>query len=288
MGVEWSIETRTNKRERFGGVYLLVSALFWSLSGVLVKSVAWSGLSLAATRGMLSFLACCCLANPFQIKFNRVKLISGFCYFMQGILLVTANKFTTAGHATILQNTSPIYIILLNAIILSVRPKKLDLITCAGLIVGISLCLVGNFYESGTLGNVLAMISAVFYAAVFFTNRLESANALESLVIGNAMYLLLIPLVIRDAAVCQSTPTDLAIVIAFSLLSGTLAWLCFSIGIKTISALRANFITILEPILSPLWALLFLGERMDTLSIIGCVCVIITLIVYNTTEAKKQ
>ena len=55
------------KKERIAPLFLFLSALLWSLSGVFTKSVVWNGLCLAA-----------------------------LCYFAQGALLMCANKYTTA------------------------------------------------------------------------------------------------------------------------------------------------------------------------------------------------
>lgn len=55
------------KQERIALLFLFLSALLWSLSGVFTKSVIWNGLCLAALR-----------------------------YFAQGALFMCANKYTTA------------------------------------------------------------------------------------------------------------------------------------------------------------------------------------------------
>ena len=67
-----------------------------------------------------------------------------------------------------------------------------------------------------------------------------------------------------------------------------LSWICFSRGIKTTPSLQASFITMIEPVLNPLLALLILGEAMGTLSVIGSVLVVVTIVVHNVLTAKKE
>ena len=63
--------------------------------------------------------------------------------------------------------------------------------------------------------------------------------------------------------------------------------MCFATGIKHTSALQANFITMTEPVMAPLWTFLFLGERLTPLSLVGCAIVIGTLLVYHVRSAKQ-
>lgn len=271
---------KTKPRD-LGAMLLFCAALFWSLSGFLVKSVDWRGPSLSTLRGIIAFFVTLSMVRTLKIRLTPVKIINGICYFLQGLLLISANKFTTAGNATVLQNTSPIYIILLNAILLKKKPSRLEAWVSILLFAGIAMAFAGSFSAGGTLGNLLALVSGLFYAGVFFTNRLEGANPLESLLIGNGLYFLLIPILFFDPAVPQTSLKDLFYILTFSLLSGCIAWLCFSKGIQSTPALRANLITMAEPVLSPIWTFFLLDERMDPLSLLGCILVLVTLAVYN-------
>ena len=160
------------KRDSFAPAFLLLSAVLWSFCGLLIKSVPWNGLSLAAFRGVISFVVSYAVffltTGSIKIAYNRVKVLAGFCYFMQGILLIAANKYTTAGNATVLQNSSPLYIILMNAVFLSKKPRKLDVITCFLLLVGMGLAVAGNFSGGGMLGMSLPWLPAYSMREPFF------------------------------------------------------------------------------------------------------------------------
>ena len=274
------------RNAKIAPLFLFFSALMWSTSGIFTKSVEWNGLCLAVLRGLIAFLASAWLLRGRKIRFTRQKLLMGFCYFVQGTLFMCANKYTTAANATVLQNTSPLWIILFNALIHHKRPTKLEGVTCGCLFLGVAMAFAGNMGGGGWLGNVMALVSAVFYAGVFFLSKGADADPLESLLIGNAMYLPLVPFCAMNETVLATTLPEWGFLIAFATLSGVGAWLCFTVGIKHTSALQANFITMSEPVMAPIWTFLLLGETLPTLSFIGCVFVIGTLLWYHIRSAK--
>lgn len=273
--------------EKTAPLFLAMSAVFWSLGGIFTKSVAWNGLCLATVRGIISCLVSLAVLRRWRIKITPVKLLVAFCYFMQGILLLSANKYTTAANATVLQNTSPLYILLFNAVIAKQYPKRRDILACGFLFLGISLAFVGNMGGGGAVGNLMALCSGLFYAGVFFFSRQSGADPLESLVLGNALYFLLIPALIMNETVRATTWANWLFIICFATLSGAVAWLCFARGIKDTQSLQASFITMLEPILAPTWTFFLLGEKISITSLIGCGIVVVTLVVYNIRQIKS-
>ena len=275
-----SLQLQESVRIRLAPLFLFCSAFFWSLCGVLVKSCSWNALSIATFRGILSFLIYGSILRRLP-KLNKTKIIVAVCYFMQSMLFVLANRYTSAGCATALQNTSPIYIICLSALYLKHKPLKRDIVTCACMLLGISLTLVGSSGGGGFWGNILALVSALFYAGVFFFSSRPDASTFESLVLGNGLFVLLLPVLLTDPHVQMGRLSDWLIALACGLLSGTVAWLFFAYGIRYASALQANFITMTEPIMSPLWTFLFLQEKMPATAVAGCVIVIVTLLIYN-------
>ncbi len=269
-------------------LFLFFAALMWSTSGIFTKSVAWNGLCLATLRGVIAFIASALLLRGRKLQLNRQKVLAGFCYFVQGTLFMCANKYTTAANTTVLQNTSPLWIILFNAVLYHKRPTRLEAITCGCLFLGVAVAFAGNMGGGGWLGNLFALTSAVFYAGVFFLSKDANADPLESLCLGNAMYLPLVPLCLMNETVLTTTPGEWGFLIAFAALSGVGAWLCFTVGIKHTSALQANFITMSEPVMAPIWTFLVLGETLPPLSFVGCVFVIGTLLMYHALSARKK
>ncbi|MBQ3663095.1 MAG: DMT family transporter [Clostridia bacterium] len=276
--------------KKYAWLFLVLGAVCWSMAGVFVKSTSWNPVSIATVRGTFSFLVFLSfrlILKPGRIVLTKAKILGAVCYFLQGILIVTANKLTTAGNASLLQNTAPMFLMVLNLIFLRQIPSRRDILTCAVLTSGIALCCLGNAGSGKITGDVIAVISGIFYAGVFFADTMGGADAMESLILGNSLYLPLVPFLWTDAAFRHSTGKDIGSVLAFCLISGTIAWFLFSRGIRHTPSLRASFVTMLEPVLAPVWTLIFLRERMSPLCIVGFFVVIGTLIVYNFRRIRE-
>lgn len=276
------------RMDRIAPLFLFMSALLWSMSGIFTKSVAWNGICIATLRGIIAFIVAAFLLRGKKITFGKKKVLTAICFFVQGTLFMCANKYTTAANATVLQNTSPLYIILFNALFEKRNPSKKECITCGCLFFGVILAFAGNIDPSGMFGNILALISALFYAGVFFLSKDKDAQPLESLFLGNGCYLFLLPVLLGNETVRNTGVSEWMFLLSFATLTGIGAWLFFAKGIRYTSALQANFITMSEPVMAPLWTFLFLCERISVLSIIGCSIVIATLLIYNISLVDKK
>ena len=283
-----------------GPLYLVAAAILWSMAGVLTKFIPWSATTVACMRGLIAAMIQMLYSRTWRIKLTKPVLLTAVCYLGETLLFTFANKMTSAGSAIVLQNTSPLYIMLMGLIVLKQKPSKLD--CCVGVVIftGIFLSMADTFLggelpgSNPMLGNILALLSGVFYAGIFFTSRLPGANSLHSTILGNLMYILFIPLLFTDQALMNPASTGVpawqawvAIFFMGSCQLG-LSWICFSRGIQTTPSLQASFITMIEPVLNPILALLLLGEAMGTLSVIGSVLVIATIVVHNILTAKKE
>lgn len=135
--------------------------------------------------------------------------------------------------------------------------------------------------------NILALISALFYAGVYFCSTLPGADCTESTIIGNGFYIVLFPLIFlgNDVKSSGSAAWLYALALGTAVMIG---WMCFAKGIATTKPLQANFITMLEPVMSPMWTFIFLHETISSVSLIGCVTVIITLLVYHSTASEHN
>ena len=282
-----------------GPIYLVAAAILWSMAGVLTKFIPWSATSVACLRGLIAAMVQMAYSRTWKIKLTKPILLTAVCYLGETLLFTFANKMTSAGSAIVLQNTSPLYIMLMGLIVLRQKPSKLDCCVGAVIFSGILLSMLDTFRggelpgSNPMLGNLLALASGVFYAGIFFTSRLPGADSLQSAILGNLMYVFFIPFLFTDQAMMNPATTGvpawqswLAIFFMGSCQLG-LSWICFSRGIKTTPSLQASFITMIEPVLNPILALLLLGEALGTLSVIGSALVIVTIVVHNVLTAKK-
>ena len=101
----------TAKRDP-GPLYLFCTAVLWSLGGVLSKYIPWGPLPIACFRGIIGGLLQAALTRTWHFRLTRPVVLTAVCYLGESLLIIFANKYTTAGTAIVLQNTSPLYIML--------------------------------------------------------------------------------------------------------------------------------------------------------------------------------
>ncbi len=286
---------QTDKKPQSGILFLLCAAALWSTAGVLTKFNPWSGTTIACLRGILAALTQILLTRTFRFKLNRTIVLTALCYFGETFLFMIANKLTSAGSAIVLQNTSPLYIILFLYLFFRQKPSRLDCIVGVMIFGGILLSMADTLFSGDLpgsdpmLGNVLALISGVFYAGIFFCSRLPGADPLQSTILGSSMYVVLLPFVLTDSSFwANQTLPAWGSMLFMGIVQTGLAWLMFTKGIKNTPSLQASFITMIEPVLNPVLALLFLGEAMGKLSVMGSALVIVTLFLHNYLTAKQR
>ena len=223
-----------------GPIYLVAAAMLWSMAGVLTKFIPWSATSVACLRGLIAAMVQMAYSRTWKIKLTKPIILTAVCYLGETLLFTFANKMTSAGSAIVLQNTSPLYIMLMGLIVLKQKPSKLD--CCVGGVIfsGILLSMIDTFRggelpgSNPMLGNLLALASGVFYAGIFFTSRLPGADSLQSTILGNLMYVFFIPLLFTDQAIMNPASTGvpawqswLAIFFMGSCQLG-LSWICLA------------------------------------------------------------
>lgn len=268
-------------RKKFGNVYIILAALLWSTAGVCVKYIPWSAYSIACFRSICGAITFCIVMRKPHITFNRWNIAGALAMFLTGVLYMSAIKLTTAANAIVLQYTAPILIILYNTIFEHRKPSRLDLIITACVIAGCVLAFSDQFEGGGMLGNLLALASGVTFAGLMIINRKPQTDAMESQLLGNLLSVfILMPFLLTDRAVVFDWR-----IIGAALFLGFfqygLAHVCFGIGIKRTEPVTASIISTLEPICSPLWVFLLLGEKPGTLALIGFAIVLSATAVYN-------
>ena len=285
---------QTKKQPQTGIFFLLCAAALWSTAGVLTKFNPWSGTTIACLRGLLAAITQILLTRTFRFKLNKPIILTALCYFGETFLFMIANKLTSAGSAIVLQNTSPLYIILFLYLFFRQKPSRLDCVVGVMIFGGILLSMADTLFSGNLpgsnplLGTVLALISGVFYAGIFFSRRLPGADPLQSTILGSSLYVFLLPFVFSDSSFWanQSLPAWGSMLFMGIVQTG-LAWLMFTKGIKKTPSLQASFITMIEPVLNPILALLFLGEAMGGLSVVGSAVVIVTVFLHNYLTARQ-
>ena len=265
---------------------VFLASVCFSTGGLFIKLIPWNALALNGARNLIgaAVIGVYLLIRRHRIVLSRQVFIGAASMIGVTTLFAVSNKLTTAANAIVLQFTAPVFVILGMAAIYRVKPKRLDIITCAAVLTGVVLFFVDGIRAGNWLGNLTAVLSGVCYAGVFMMNTGERADALSSSFLGQlAAGVILTPLCAGETDF--SAPT-MAAVLALGVIQVGGAYILFSEGIKKTPAVTASLITGLEPIMNPLWVALFYGERISALAAVGAVIVVGAIVIYNALNAR--
>lgn len=272
-----------------GALFVFLSAVFFSIGGLFMKLIPWNGLAINSARNVFSVLV---LAASFRIRrhklvINRTVLIGALAIVGTNILYSLANKLTTAGNTIILQFTAPIWVMVFSSLLLKKKPGRLDLIAAAFVFAGV-ICFFVDSLSSGHLtGDLLALLSGIFYAGVFMMNAREDSDSLSSVLIGMVLNVLTgLPFLIREqpfsAGMDVWTP-----VLVLGIFQLGLAYVFLTEGLAITPPVTASLISGIEPVLNPLLVAVFYGEMLTPLSLVGAAIVFLSVIGYNLIRLKQ-
>ena len=309
-----------------GAGALVICALGWSLGGVFLKYLNINSFAIAGLRSLFAFIAIAAMSRTlpaFYVKeestgrIDRAQTVvlwlSALSYAGTMITYVCGNKLTYAANVIFLEYTSPVWVILLSSILLGEKNRKIDYITFGGIVAGMLLFFAdglfekhnGEFTDTVVIGNIFGILSGVCYAGTTLFQRKQQMLAAER-IRENPEAAKSKHDTSRDAFMLAQLITaafGLPFVflmeggmpdsrsLIFLLLLGFLQMgipnIMYAIGIKKVTALSASLITMIEPLMNPVWVFLFVHEIPSIRCIAGGV-IILGFILMREIISKKR
>jgi len=270
-----------------GIIWIILAAILWSLQGVLGKLNTWNSLYLSGFRAIFAGITIGSYRRSFYPSKNKINWLAAMAVAMTGILFLSANNLTTAANAVVLQYTMPVFVILLRWFQTRKKPGKMDVICCIVMLVGVSLCFVNGLTGGHLKGDVLAILSAGTYALVYLSAGTKGCDVLSYSYQGNLISILLILLPLFDKSFSFSVINVLTAA-AMGIFVGA-GYICFAKGFsKNINSTQAAIVSYMEPILNPVWVMLFVGEKVEGIALIGIVIVLSMAVIYSIYLKKEK
>ena len=268
-----------------GPVFIAVTAVLWSFGGILIKLVPWDAMTIVGMRAIFAAAVIAIYMKRPRIRLTPGVLLGALCMSGTTVLYVFANKLTTAANAIMLQYTAPVFVILLSALFLRKRPRALDAAAVLVVFGGIALFFVGQLRGTALLGNALALLSGLSFAGVFLVNQMADASPVESSLLSMLLnFVIALPFIARGIT---WEPLPWLAITLLGVFQIGLAYVLFSIGIRTTAPVAASLIAAIEPILNPVWVALFQGELPGPWAVAGGVLVLGAVVAYNVLTARN-
>ena len=266
------------------GRFCIVSAaLLWSTSGAFVKNLPLSPATTAMYRALLAGMFLLFLyREAWPPKFQPAMLGMMIAFALMNYAFIASMTFTTAANTIFLQYTAPFWMTLASVLLLKEQMDRRQFWAMAGSLTGVAVILIGNHATSRgeQWGLALGLASGVFYAAVAVFLRhlrahdplwLTTINHLAAFVGLAVGQLLIIGTGRGDLAdlVFPSEPSQKALLVMFGVVQMGIPYLLFGIGLRAVSAQEAGILTLVEPLMNPIWTYLMAGEVPSAPTLVG-------------------
>ncbi len=256
---------------------LVVANLLWSTGGWLIKSIDLSGPALAGWRSVLAALFLLGIRAALRRRHGHVLptaswrrpalWLGAVSFALNTLLFVSATKLTSAAHAILLQYTAPIYVLVFGALWLKEPMRRADLWALAGAGLGLALLLQERLGPGSGTGNLLALGAGLTFAGTLLALRRErDADPLRVPLLGNLLAaLFLAPFWLEEWPSAAQFPWLLGL--AWGQFG--LAYACYALALRRVSATTGVLAAALEPVLNPVWVALLLHEAPGPLALAG-------------------
>jgi len=277
----------SQEKEHLKSVLLLfVTAVLWSLGGVLIKSVVWHPLAIAGARSAIASLVILLYLGKPEINWSWPQIAGALAYAGTVILFVTATKLTTAANAILLQYGAPIYVVFLGKWFLNEEASREDWWAVVAVLGGMVLFFFDQLQWGSLLGNIIAVLSGWSFAfLIIFMRMQKDSSSLESVLIGNIFAALIgLPFMFEYLP----PPGAWVNLIFLGTVQLGLSYILYSIAIKGVTALEASLIPVIEPILNPLWVFLAIGEIPGKWALAGSAVILTSVILWFLKKNREK
>jgi len=271
-----------------GRLCIVLAAVLWSTSGGFTKLFT-EPTALGLNEPEIAPYQFGGHAFPVQIAFYRVlfaalvlaptlrrrdfswrglMVVSAFSFAIMNILYITSQALGTAANAVLLQYSAPMWMYLASIFWLGEKPDRRSTVALFVGTAGIGAIIAGNWDGEQFAIVLMALGSGFAYAVVLICLRVLRGLSSRWLTVWNHFFgaLALLPFVWM---LPTPTFTQVAVLVLYGGLQMGIPYWLVARGLRSVSPQEAGVITLLEPILVPVWAFLASGERPDAVTYIG-------------------
>jgi drug/metabolite transporter, DME family len=264
-----------------GRLCIVAAAILWSLSGFFTRLLQHpspvdlndprlSPLQIAFFRALFAGLFLIPMVRRTHVRFRPLMPVMVGLFAAMNALFISAIALGSSANAILLQNTAPFFVYLVSVFVLGEPSDRRSLFALIVGVVGMVVIVVGG----GEIGarfdvTLMGIGSGITYAGIVLCLRHLKGESSQWLIVqnhlGSAFCLAAAVLICNGTTVWVewlTTPTlrQLGLLLVFGSIQMGLPYFLFARGLRSVSAQEAGAITLLEPMLNPLWAYLISPE----------------------------
>jgi drug/metabolite transporter (DMT)-like permease len=242
--------------------------------------------AISSIRGLLaSITIAMILPGGFQPRSLTLgHLLASINLALMSIAFVVAMTMAPAANVVVLQYTAPLWVAILAPLILRERTSGRDWLFMGLIFGGVALFFVDSLSLEGIWGNVLGTLSGLFFGLQAIILRgLKSKGPAQAIILGNFLTFVL-GITFWDGSLPD--PLSCLFILALGVGQMGLAYFLYSLAVPRVTSMELVLVPMLEPIICPLWVLVFLGELPGPWAIVGAVVVIFSVLVWSLLKTK--
>jgi len=250
-------------------------ALLWSTGGLFIKIVSWNPFAIAGIRSLIGGVVILVSLRRPRFTWSFAQIAGAVCYAACMILFVASNKLTTAANAIMLQYTAPLYAAVFGWLFLKEKAAALDWITIIVVMGGMALFFMDKLTLGGMQGNILAIVSGVFFAGSMVCLRAQKdGSPLESILLAHVITLAVSIPFLHPPWPSAAGWGGLAFLGIFQI---GIASLFLAYGVRSVTAVQSLLTSVLEPLFNPVWVFLVIGEVPGPRALVGGAVIIVAV-----------
>ena len=260
-------------RNLYRGLGLGIAApVLWSSSGMFIKLISMPALQLTMLRSAIAALVFLPLlfrsktqrqhtGLKYWLDFNLIALM--VCYTAMSLTFVAATQWTTAANAIALQSTAPFWVFALTCL-LARRVLWENLPPVLMILAGLAVLLLEPAQGTTLLGNLTGALSGICFAltSFFFSRTNRPAAEVMFFINGFGALALAAMLALNPGGLDFSGTTNAEWIslLYLGIIQTGLGHLSHYLSMRHITINQASILSLLEPLLNPIWVFLAIGE----------------------------
>jgi drug/metabolite transporter (DMT)-like permease len=289
-----------------GRLLILLAAVLWSTSGAftnfLVRPTALgldeprlSPAQMSAGRALFAGLVLVLLLRRRDLSFRPATALTALSFAAMNVMFIRAMALGSSANAILLQYTAPLWVFLAGVFFLHEKADRRGVVALIIGLAGIAVILAGSALGEPAAGQggsqveviLLGLGSGVTYAGVLLGLRAQRDASSIWLTVVNHLFSAVVLLPFVWSLGLPSLP-QLCWLMLFGAFQMGLPYALMARGLRSVGAQEAATLTLLEPILNPLWAYLVAPDKENpTLFIFLGGALILGALAYRNWPARR-
>lgn len=225
------------------------------------------------------------LLLPFDLRPAATACVLFFT--LMTVCFVYANTRTEAANVIILQYTSTFWIFGLSPLVLKEKPGSRDVWILAVAMIGIGIIFAGRA-TTAPVALTMALSSGLFFALLTMMIRRMRDSDPSAVIVLNLLgsAALLLPAAYFMGLSPSGAETWL-LLIAMGVVQFGLPYYLYALALRRVAAYKAGLLTLIEPVLVPLWTYLAVRETIPVTTAIGGGVILFALVLFLRRAGRR-